>query len=41
MEEVLQSALIVYVSASMRGALCNMYYRIPKWIECSEKSALQ
>jgi len=41
MEEVLQSTLIVYVSASMRGALCNMYYRIPKWIECSEKSALQ
>ena len=41
MEEVLQSALIVYVSASMRGALCNMYYRIPEWIECSEKSALQ
>lgn len=36
MEEVLQSTLIVYVSPSMRGALANMYYRTPKWIECSE-----
>lgn len=38
--EVLQSALIVYVSPSMRGALSNMYYRMPKWIECSD-AALQ
>lgn len=36
MEEVLQSTLIVYVSPSMRGALENMYFRTPKWIECSE-----
>ena len=36
MEEVLQSTLIVYVSPSMRGALASMYFRTPKWIECSE-----
>lgn len=41
MEEVLQSALIVYVSPAMRGALCDMYYRTPKWIECAEEKALQ
>jgi len=41
MEEVLQSALIVYVSPAMRGALQNMYYRMPKWIECAEEKALQ
>lgn len=35
MEDVLQSALIVHVSTGMRGALANMYYRLPKWIhEC-------
>lgn len=38
MEEILQSALIVYRSASMRAALSNMYYCIPKWIECSASS---
>ena len=36
MEEVLQSTLIVYVSASMRGALSRMYYQTPKWIACGE-----
>lgn len=36
MEEVLQGALIVYVSARMRGALENMYLRMPKWMECAE-----
>lgn len=36
LEEVLQSTLIVFVSSSMRGALSNMYFRMPKWIECSE-----
>lgn len=36
MEEVLQSTLIVYVSSGMRCALENMYFRTPKWIECSE-----
>lgn len=41
MEEVLQSTLIVYVSAGMRGALANMYYSMPKWIESRELSALQ
>ncbi len=41
MEEVLGNALIVHVSAAMRGALCDMYYQIPKWIECSERAALQ
>ena len=41
MEEVLQNALIVYVSTGMRGALANMYYSMPKWIESSEHAALQ
>jgi len=41
LEEVLGSALIVYVSPAMRGALLDMYYRMPKWIECAEESALQ
>lgn len=41
MEEVLQESLIVYVSAAMRGALANMYYMTPKWIECAERTALQ
>jgi len=41
MEEVLQNALIVYVSTGMRGALANMYYSMPKWIESREHTALQ
>ncbi|MGN0997769.1 MAG: hypothetical protein ACI4PG_12750 [Candidatus Ventricola sp.] len=41
MEDVLQSALIVYVSDAMRFALANMYYQMPKWIECAERTALQ
>lgn len=41
LEEVLQEALIVYVSPFMRGALSNMYYRLPKWIECTEQHAMQ
>ena len=41
MEDVLQSTLIVYVSTGMRGALANMYYRMPKWIESAERAALQ
>lgn len=41
LEDVLQQSLIVYVSPSMRGALANMYYRMPKWIECAEHTALQ
>ena len=41
MEEVLQNTLIVYVSTGMRGALANMYYSMPKWIESSEHAALQ
>lgn len=41
MEEVLQASLYVYVSPSMRGALADMYYRTPKWIECAEHAALQ
>lgn len=41
MEDVLQNALIVYVSTGMRGALANMYYSMPKWIESSEHAALQ
>ena len=41
MEDVLQESLIVYLTDPMRGALANMYYMTPKWIECAEKSALQ
>ena len=41
MEDVLQSSLIVYLNDAMRGALSNMYYGTPKWIECAERSALQ
>lgn len=41
MEDVLQNALIVHVSTGMRGALANMYYSMPKWIEASECAALQ
>lgn len=41
LEDMLQEALIVYVSPSMRCALENMYYRLPKWIECAEHAALQ
>ena len=41
MEEVLQESLIVLVSPSVRGALANMYYMTPKWIECAECAALQ
>lgn len=41
LEEVLQASLIVYVSSSMRGALKNLFYCTPKWIECSELFALQ
>lgn len=36
MEDVLQSALIVYLSTGMRDVLANMYYRLPKWIESIE-----
>lgn len=41
MEDVLQNALIVYLSTGMRGALANMYYSMPKWIESNEHAALQ
>ena len=41
MEEVLQSMLIVLVTPSMRGALGDMYYGIPKWIECMEQTIAQ
>ena len=41
MEEVLQSSMIVYLSATMRGALADMYYMLPKWMECSEGASLQ
>lgn len=44
MEDVLQSTLIVYLSTGMRGALANMYYGLPKWIEPNEagrRTALQ
>ena len=41
LEEVLQSALIVYISPVMRSALAHMFYSLPKWIECAEARALQ
>ncbi|MBQ7887834.1 MAG: hypothetical protein IJ313_13225 [Clostridia bacterium] len=41
LEDVLQSTLIVYVSTGMRGALSNMYYSMPKWIESTQRAALQ
>ena len=41
MEEVLQNTLIVYLSTGMRGALANMYDKLPKWIESSQRTALQ
>jgi len=41
MEDVLQSTLIVYVNRSIRGALSNMYYCMPKWVECTERAAFQ
>ena len=41
LEEVLQESLIVFVSPAMRGALSNMYYMLPKWVESVECGALQ
>ena len=41
LEEVLQESLIVYISPAMRGALSNMYYMLPKWVESVECGALQ
>lgn len=41
MEELLQESLMVYVSPFMRGALENMFIRMPKWTECAEHSILQ
>ena len=41
MESVLQDALIVCVSSSMRQALRDMYYQIPKWMESDELYAFQ
>lgn len=41
LQEVLQSSLIVLVSGAMRGALKDMYYMTPKWIECADRAALQ
>ncbi len=35
MADVLQNALIVHVSTGMRAALANMYYSMPKWMECT------
>ena len=41
MERVLQSSLIVQVTGAMRSALTDMYYTMPKWIECGERGSLQ
>ena len=41
MEEVLQASMIAYLSASARGALADMYYMLPKWMECSEGASFQ
>lgn len=34
MEEVLQSMLIILLTPAMRRALADMYYGVPKWVEC-------
>ena len=41
MEEVLQASMIVYLSASAKGALADMYYMLPKWMECREGASFQ
>lgn len=41
MEAVVQSFLIVKSTEAMRSALADMYYRMPKWMECSVSCALQ
>ena len=41
MTEVLQSSLIVLVSAPMKSALERMYYLTPKWIECMQSASVQ
>ena len=41
MERVLQSSLIVCLSEAMRGALANMFYFTPKWVQCSGLKSVQ
>ena len=41
LEEILQESLIVFVSPTMRRALADMYYMMPKWVIDKEKAILQ
>ena len=41
MEEVLQEAIIICITDSMRCALRDMYYSMTKWMECTENDAVQ
>ena len=36
MAEVLGNSLIVHLSSAMKSALREMYYKTPKWLECSD-----
>ena len=41
LEEVLQTALIVYVSDAMRAALSDLYFQTPKWVISAGSETLQ
>lgn len=41
LEEVLQSALIIYVSDAMRAALSDLYIQMPKWVMPQGGATLQ
>ena len=41
MEEVLQETLVVLITPAMRRALAEMYFGIPKWIECRTLQSAQ
>ena len=41
LEDVLQTALIVYVSDAMRAALSDLYFQTPKWVISAGSETLQ
>ena len=41
LEDVLQTALIVYVSDAMRAALSDLYFQTPKWVVSAGSETLQ
>ena len=41
LEDVLQTALIVYVSDAMRAALSDLYFQTPKWVISAGSEMLQ